>query len=81
MPEGPSLVILTGELQPFKGKKILPFPVTQRKILTAGTEKTIDFKLWATFLTCFKTSTAYHFGVGNSHQKKANRTVDTFAKQ
>jgi endonuclease-8 len=54
MPEGPSLVILKEELQPFKGKKILDadgYSKIDKSVLK--NKKVIDFKTWGKhFLIC-----------------------------
>ncbi len=59
MPEGPSIVILKEEVQPFTGKKILAVSgnskIDQNRLLH---QKVIAFKSWGKhFLICFKTFT------------------------
>lgn len=56
MPEGPSLVILKEELQPFKGKKILAVSGNSKENIQQLKGKKIeDFKTWGKhFLVCFK---------------------------
>jgi endonuclease-8 len=56
MPEGPSLVILKEELQPFKGKKIVTVTGNSKEnIQQLQGQKIIDFKTWGKhFLICFK---------------------------
>jgi endonuclease-8 len=64
MPEGPSLVILKEEVQPFKGKKIIEVSgnskIDQSRLLN---KKVIDFQTWGKhFLICFKDFTVrVHF--------------------
>jgi endonuclease-8 len=56
MPEGPSLVILKEELQPFKGKKIVTVRGNSKEnIQQLKGQKIIDFKTWGKhLLICFK---------------------------
>jgi endonuclease-8 len=64
MPEGPSLVILKEEIQPFIGKKILSVSGNSKQdIQRLKNQKIIDFKSWGKhFLICFKTfSVRIHF--------------------
>lgn len=64
MPEGPSLVILKEEIQPFIGKKILAVSGNSKQdIQRLKNQKIIDFKSWGKhFLICFKTfSVRIHF--------------------
>ena len=59
MPEGPSLVILKEELQPFKGKKIIAVSGNSKEnIKQLEGQKIIDFKTWGKhFLIYFKKTT------------------------
>lgn len=64
MPEGPSLVILKEELQPFKGKKILDatgYSKVDKNLLK--NKKVTDFKTWGKhFLICLpKNTIRIHF--------------------
>ena len=64
MPEGPSLVILKEEVQPFIGKKILAVSGNSKQdIQRLQNQKIIDFKSWGKhFLICFKNfSVRIHF--------------------
>ena len=56
MPEGPSLVILKEELQPFKGKKIIEVTGNSKENISQLKGRKIeDFKTWGKhFLICFK---------------------------
>ena len=56
MPEGPSLVILKEELQPFKGKKVIEISGNSKEnIKQLEGQKIVDFKTWGKhFLVCFK---------------------------
>jgi endonuclease-8 len=59
MPEGPSIVILKEEVQPFKGKKILEVTGNSKVgIERLAGQKILDFKSFGKqFLICFKTFT------------------------
>jgi endonuclease-8 len=59
MPEGPSIVILKEEVQPFKGKEILKISGNSKIDYHQLQNKTvIDFKSWGKhFLICFKRTT------------------------
>lgn len=78
MPEGPSLVILKEELQPFKGKKILAVSGNSKENIQQLKGKKIeDFKTWGKhFLVCFKGVTLrIHFmlfGKYSINEKKPN---------
>lgn len=64
MPEGPSLVILKEELQPFKGKKILSVEGNSKQdIQRLKGQKILDFKTWGKhFIIEFKKfSVRIHF--------------------
>jgi endonuclease-8 len=56
MPEGPSIVILKEEVQPFKGKKVIKVEGNSKiGIERLQGQKVIDFKSWGKqFLICFK---------------------------
>lgn len=78
MPEGPSLVILKEELQPFKGEKILAVSGNSKENIQQLKGKKIeDFKTWGKhFLVCFKGVTLrIHFmlfGKYSINEKKPN---------
>jgi endonuclease-8 len=72
MPEGPSIVILKEEVQPFKGKKVIAVEGNTTKINLSQLEgQTIrDFKSWGKhFLICFKdVSIRVHFMLFGSYR-------------
>jgi endonuclease-8 len=71
MPEGPSIVILKEELQPFKGKRIIEVDGNSKQdIQQISGEKIEDFKSWGKhFLICFKTFTVkIHFMLFGSYR-------------
>src|SRR3954464_15040842 len=81
MPEGPSIVILKEEVQPFKGKKIKSASGNTKIIdVNALKGKTVtDFKSWGKhFLICFKDFTIkVHFMLFGSYrinEQKENRS-------
>jgi len=71
MPEGPSIVILKEQVQPFKGCKIVQVSgnskIDQERLLN---QKIIDFKSWGKhFLICFKDFTLrVHFMLFGSYR-------------
>ena len=71
MPEGPSIVILKEEVQPFIGKKIIKVEGnSKRDIQRLSGQKIIDFKSWGKhFLICFKDFTVkIHFMLFGSYK-------------
>src|SRR3954464_1422785 len=82
MPEGPSIVILKEEVQPFKGKKIKSASGNTKIIdVNALKGKTVtDFKSWGKhFLICFKDFTIrIHFMLFGSY--RINTQKDTPAR-
>jgi len=71
MPEGPSIVILKEEVQPFIGKKIINVEGNSKQdIQRLSGQKIIDFKSWGKhFLICFKTFTVkIHFMLFGSYR-------------
>ena len=87
MPEGPSLVILKEELQPFKGKKIIEVTGNSKENISQLKGRKIeDFKTWGKhFLICFKDITLrIHFmlfGKYSINEKKANSGSDRLTIQ
>jgi endonuclease VIII len=71
MPEGPSIVILKEEVQPFKGKKIVQVTgnskIDQQRMRN---QQIVDFKSWGKhFLVCFKDFTLrVHFMLFGSYR-------------
>jgi len=71
MPEGPSLVILKEEVQPFKGKKLISVGGNTRLDISGFDKKqVVDFKTWGKhFLICFKRRTIrIHFLLFGSYR-------------
>lgn len=72
MPEGPTIVILKEEVQPFKGKTVLAASGNTKAIdvATLAGRKIIDFKSWGKhFLICFKDFTIrVHFMLFGSYR-------------
>jgi endonuclease-8 len=71
MPEGPSIVILKEEVQPFVGKTIIKVEGNSKlDIQRLAGQKIIDFKSWGKhFLICFKTFTVrIHFMLFGSYR-------------
>ena len=71
MPEGPSIVILKEEVQPFKGKKIISISGNSKIDYFQLQNKTvIDFKSWGKhFLVCCKGITLrVHFMLFGSYR-------------
>ncbi len=71
MPEGPSIIIVKEEVQPFKGKKIIKVEGNSKlDIQRLSGEKIIDFKSWGKhFLICFKNFTVrIHFMMFGSYR-------------
>ena len=71
MPEGPSIVILKEEVQPFIGKKIIEVEGNSKQdIQRLSGQKIIDFKSWGKhFLICFKDFTVkIHFMLFGSYK-------------
>lgn len=71
MPEGPSIVILKEEVQPFIGKKIIKVEGNSKlDIQRLAGQKIVDFKSWGKhFLICFKNFTVrIHFMLFGSYR-------------
>ena len=71
MPEGPSIVILKEEVQPFIGKKIIKVEGNSKQdIQRLSGQEIIDFKSWGKhFLICFKDFTIkIHFMLFGSYK-------------
>jgi endonuclease VIII len=71
MPEGPSIVILKEEVQPFIGKKIIKVEGNSKQdIQRLSGQEIIDFKSWGKhFLICFKDFTVkIHFMLFGSYK-------------
>ncbi len=71
MPEGPSIIILKEEVQPFKGKKIIQVEGNSKQdIQRLAGRKIIDFKSWGKhFLICFTDFTVrIHFMLFGSYR-------------
>src|SRR6187551_2647062 len=71
MPEGPSIVILKEEVQPFIGKKIVRVEGNSKQdIQRLFEQEIIDFKSWGKhFLICFKEFTVkIHFMLFGSYK-------------
>lgn len=71
MPEGPSIVILKEEVQPFVGKEIIKVEGNSKlDIQRLAGQKIIDFKSWGKhFLICFKDFTVrIHFMLFGSYR-------------
>src|SRR6185312_7932619 len=71
MPEGPSIVILKEEVQPFIGKKIIKVEGNSKQdIQRLAGQTIIDFKSWGKhFLICFKSFTVkIHFMLFGSYK-------------
>jgi endonuclease VIII len=84
MPEGPSIVILKEEVQPFKGKKVMKTGGnTSVDIAFLEGKKVTDFKSWGKhFLICFGHKTIrIHFllfGSYSINEKRENKKVRFF---
>ncbi len=71
MPEGPSIIILKEEVQPFIGKKIIKVEGNSKLDIHRLTgQKIVDFKSWGKhFLICFKSfSVRIHFLLFGSYR-------------
>lgn len=71
MPEGPSIVILREEVQPFKGKKVIKVEGNSKQdIQRLEGREIIDFKSWGKhFLICFEDITVkIHFMLFGSYK-------------
>lgn len=71
MPEGPSIVILKEEVEPFKGKKVIKVEGNSKlDIQRCSGKKIVDFKSWGKhFLICFNDFTVrIHFMLFGSYR-------------